>query len=183
MCLTLHSELCCSQILRIVDVEPLCAKSQKISDLIYTATESWNRASLHAVGRLSQLLARYKFKCLGPMYANSEGDNRVKIRGLTYKTCFSQNLMYIAVLHNTPPPLAGDIAPCSCIDCDNLKPAILIIAVTTIPALLFNTQSYQQANVLYSFIQYSSDLPKWIQNLPLENNRHSTELVLTIKYI
>jgi hypothetical protein len=75
-----------------VDVDPLCVKSQKTADLFYTATEACNRASLHAddnQGRLRYLWARYQFKFVDPIYANSEIDNRdTKIRGLTYKTCF-----------------------------------------------------------------------------------------------
>jgi hypothetical protein len=69
--LTLHSDLRSSHILRTVDVDPLCVKSQKIADLIYTATEAWNRASLHAddsQGRLRNLWARYRFKFVGPVY-------------------------------------------------------------------------------------------------------------------
>jgi hypothetical protein len=146
VCLTLHSDLRSSQILHIVDVDPLCVKSWKIADLIYTATEDSNRASSHTddiEGRLRYLWARYQFKCVGLIYANSERDNGDrKIRGLTYKKCFSQNLIYIGILHTSPPPSADERTPSSCIEYDSLKPAMLIIAVNTMPALLFSTQSY-----------------------------------------
>jgi hypothetical protein len=141
--LTLHSDRRSSHILRVVDIDPLCVKSQKIAHLIYTAIEASNRASLHAddtQGRLRNLWARYQFKFVGPIrvYANSESDHRDrKIRGITYKTCFTQNSNF-AHLSTTP----DDRAPFSCMECDSLKPAMLIIAVTTIRVLLFSTQSY-----------------------------------------
>jgi hypothetical protein len=88
-----ESELRSSQILCIVDVDPLCVKFQKSARLIYTATEAWNRVSLYtddARDRLGYLWARYKFKFESPVYESDIRDR--KILGLIYKTCFTQNL-------------------------------------------------------------------------------------------
>jgi len=41
----------------------------------------------------------------------------------------------------TPPPILDDRAPCSCIECDSLKPAMLVIAVDPIPTVLPSKQA------------------------------------------
>jgi hypothetical protein len=61
-----------------------------------------------------------------------------------------------AHLSTTP----DDRAPFSCIECDSLKPAILVISVITIPSLLFSTQSYSQANFLRA-----SERPRMLKKL------------------
>jgi hypothetical protein len=115
-------------------------------------------------GRVKIFMGSILMEFVGPLYANSEGDSRArKIQKINIQNMFFTNLLYIALLCTPAHPPPEDRAPCSCIECDILKTNMLIIAVNTIPALLFSTQSYWRGRLFlysYSFIQYPRNPPK-----------------------